>query len=63
VTPFGLLILGQCLFFLSWLPIYRHFIIKVGAFEYLLMVWMGVQMHAFRRATEKMVAVANKNAR
>lgn len=49
-----LLAVGQGLFFISWLPLYPHFIVKIACFEYLLMVWIGLQAHAFRRATERM---------
>jgi len=49
-----LLCVGQGLFFLSWLDVFPIFIVKIGAFQYLLMMWMGIQMHVFRRATERM---------
>jgi len=49
-----LLIVAQCVFLLCWLNIYPHFIIKIAFMEYFLLIWIGLQAHVFRRATERM---------
>lgn len=56
----GLLILAQCLFFAAWLDIFPHFIVKIACFEYLLMAWIGLQAHVYRRATQAMCALMPK---
>jgi hypothetical protein len=52
-----LLLVAQATFFLAWADIYPHFIVKIAFFEYLLMIWIGLQAHVYRRATQRMCSL------
>jgi len=53
----SLFVAAQSIFFVAWADIFPHFIVKIGIFEYLLMGWIGLYAHVFRRATQRMLAL------